>query len=348
MLTPGGIVLNALFALGLVLFVLDAPVRQLWARLTAVLLMNGLTVCYVVWRYGNTLPAFGWELALLWPWLFFCCGLVAVVYEVWSLGVLTRSRQPLGGGRCLRGPAAQRPPAGGLPTVDVFIPTYSEGADILEETIAAALALDYPADRLRVWILDDGRRPWLKDLCRRRGAGYFARPSNEHGKAGNLNYALPRTAGDFLLVIDADFVLHANFLYRTLGFLLDRPEVALVQTPQLFRNPDPVQHNLGAPRLDRGAALFHDDGPVGARTLGQRFLCRQWLAGTAFLSGGVGRLSPGVAVRGSGNLLRVAGPRPAHAVSQRTAGSGPRAGECAGVPQAAGALVQRHHASTCT
>ncbi len=45
-------------------------------------------------------------------------------------------------------------------------------------------------------------------------------------------------------MIDADFVLEPNFLVRTLGFLLHRPEIGLVQTPQHFRNADPVQHNL--------------------------------------------------------------------------------------------------------
>jgi cellulose synthase (UDP-forming) len=128
--------------------------------------------------------------------------------------------------------------------VDVFIPTYSEGAEILEETIRAALALDYPACKLNIWMLDDSRRPWLKELCSRYGAGYFARPTNEHGKAGNLNYAFPRTSGEFIVVIDADFVLHKDFIYRTLGFLVYEDGIGLVQTPQHFRNPDPIQHNL--------------------------------------------------------------------------------------------------------
>ena len=47
------------------------------------------------------------------------------------------------------------------------------------------------------------------------------------------------------MVIDADFILKPEFLLRTLGFLMQRPDIGLVQTPQHFRNPDPVQHNLG-------------------------------------------------------------------------------------------------------
>ncbi len=206
-----------------------------------IVVLNALTVAYVVWRAGWTLPDFAWTPAALWPWLFFSCEMVVTVYEVWSLCILARvtDHSPRADvyERRLRGEED-------LPTVDVFIPTYNEGAEILEQTILAALALDYPVGRVRVWILDDGRRPWLGDLCRRHGVGYLARPTNEHGKAGNLNYALPRTQGEFVLVIDADFQLGPNFLYRTLGFLLYQKGVAVVQTPQHFRNPDPVQHNL--------------------------------------------------------------------------------------------------------
>ena len=43
-----------------------------------------------------------------------------------------------------------------LPSVDVFIPTYNEDPELLANTMAAAKAMDYPADRLNVWLLDDG------------------------------------------------------------------------------------------------------------------------------------------------------------------------------------------------
>jgi cellulose synthase (UDP-forming) len=232
---------NLLLAAGLVLFIREAPARGTWARVAMIVVMNALTLAYVVWRLTDTLPDFAWTPAALWPWLFFACEMLVTAYEVWSLSVLARltdhSPEADDHERRLR-----RAPD--LPTVDVFVPTYNEGADILEGTIRAAQALDYPAGRVRVWVLDDGRRPWLAELCRRRGVGCIARPTNEHGKAGNLNYALPRTDGEFILVIDADFRLERNFLYRTLGFLLHRPGVGLVQTPQHFHNPDPVQHNL--------------------------------------------------------------------------------------------------------
>ena len=43
-----------------------------------------------------------------------------------------------------------------LPTVDVFVPTYNEDKGLLATTLAAAIGMDYPADKLTVWLLDDG------------------------------------------------------------------------------------------------------------------------------------------------------------------------------------------------
>ena len=43
-----------------------------------------------------------------------------------------------------------------FPTVDVFVPSYNEDAQLIATTLAAARAMDYPPDKLTVWLLDDG------------------------------------------------------------------------------------------------------------------------------------------------------------------------------------------------
>ena len=53
----------------------------------------------------------------------------------------------------------------GWPTVDVFITCYNEPADMVAETATAALALDYPVDKLRVYILDDGNTPEMRSMA---------------------------------------------------------------------------------------------------------------------------------------------------------------------------------------
>ncbi|MDH2383019.1 cellulose synthase catalytic subunit [Bradyrhizobium sp. CER78] len=134
------------------------------------------------------------------------------------------------------------------PRIDLLIPTYDEDAAILERTIIGAQAQDY--DSYRVCVLDDGRREWLKDLCRRRGVGYLVRTDNAHAKAGNINHAielLGRAAqpAEFIAVLDADFVAQPNFLSRAVSLFAD-PSVGCVQTPQHFFNTDPLQHGFRA------------------------------------------------------------------------------------------------------
>ncbi|MGF1619341.1 MAG: glycosyltransferase [Rhodomicrobiaceae bacterium] len=132
------------------------------------------------------------------------------------------------------------------PPVDVFIATYNEDREILERTIAGAKHLAYP--NARIHVLDDGRRLWLAALCTELGVSYIARTENSHAKAGNINSAFAQRMADpdppgFILVLDADFVPHRDFIDRAIALFHDS-RVGLVQTPQCFFNPDPIQHNL--------------------------------------------------------------------------------------------------------
>src|SRR5207244_980814 len=102
-----------------------------------------------------------------------------------------------------------------VPAVDVFLPTYNEGLDVVERSIVAARNLDYP--RFTVWVLDDSRRDWLRDYCAAKGVAYLRRPDNRHAKAGNINHALGRTEAPLIAILDADFAPRRNYLYRTVG-----------------------------------------------------------------------------------------------------------------------------------
>ncbi|MGN6551447.1 MAG: glycosyltransferase, partial [Pararhizobium sp.] len=133
------------------------------------------------------------------------------------------------------------------PAVDVFICTYNEPLNVLEKSIVAALALDYPNHT--VFVCDDTRRDAVRQYCAEVGAEYVTRPDNAHAKAGNLNNALRRTASGregapLILVLDADFAPQRQLLKRVVG-LFDDPKIGVVQTPQFYYNCDPIQHNLG-------------------------------------------------------------------------------------------------------
>lgn len=149
------------------------------------------------------------------------------------------------------------------PTVDVFIPTYSEPLEVVKPTLLGALRIDYPKDKLRVFICDDGyprslspatapttaielarRADALRALCAQFGATYLTRPDNTHAKSGNLNNALRHSAGELVLVLDADHVPTRDILKNTVGFFGKDPNLAFVQTPHFLLNGDPVEKNL--------------------------------------------------------------------------------------------------------
>jgi cellulose synthase (UDP-forming) len=135
-------------------------------------------------------------------------------------------------------PVPHRPSIGWRPTVDVFVCTYDEGLDVLGATLIGCDRITYPH---LTWVLDDGRRPEVRDLADRFGARYITRPTNEHAKAGNINNALTYTHGQLVLILDADHVPQPDILDATVGYF-DDPSVALVQTPHDFGNHDSFQH----------------------------------------------------------------------------------------------------------
>jgi cellulose synthase (UDP-forming) len=164
-------------------------------------------------------------------------------------------------------------PQDGWPTVDVFIPTYDEPLDVLERTIVGALALDYPRHKLKIYVLDDKRREWLREYCEEKGAIHVTRPDNLHAKAGNMNHGLKVSRGDFVAVFDADFVPYRQFLRRTLPFFAD-PAIGIVQTPQHFFNKDPVQWNLDIERVwPDEQRLFFDEMAASRDAWDVSFCC---------------------------------------------------------------------------
>lgn len=97
-------------------------------------------------------------------------------------------------------------------SVDVFITTYDEPADIVRATALGALAMEHPH---RTVILDDGRRKEIRAIAAELGCDYLTRADNTGHKAGNLNNALQHSSADFIAVFDADHVPQQAFLRRT-------------------------------------------------------------------------------------------------------------------------------------
>jgi cellulose synthase (UDP-forming) len=191
---------------------------------------------YLYWRIAHTLQV-DWGLGMILGGLLLFAECYA--YLVLLLGYLVaavpfrRQPAPL--------PADQTQ----WPTVDVYIPTYNEPLSVVRTTVLAAQAIDWPADKLRVYILDDGRRDEFRIFAGQCGAGYIRREDNKHAKAGNLNNAMKYTDGDLVAIFDCDHVPTRSFLQLTVGWLVEDEKMALVQTPHHFYTPGPFERNMG-------------------------------------------------------------------------------------------------------
>lgn len=152
-------------------------------------------------------------------------------------------------------------------TIDIFITVYGEPVEVVERTIDGALAIRHP--RKKVWVLDDGPSTEIEMVAAMKGVGYFTRPDRTGAKAGNVNAALARTSGEFVIIFDADHVPKPEFLERTMGAFA-APNVGFVQTPQAYRNRHENRVSAGAEnQLD----IFY--GPImrGRHVRGAVFSC---------------------------------------------------------------------------
>lgn len=114
------------------------------------------------------------------------------------------------------------------PHVDICIPTYNEPLEIVKTTVYGALSMDWPTDKLHIWILDDGSRPEFRAFAEASGVGYIEREKHDHAKAGNINHALGLMHGEFVAIFDCDHVPVRSFLQMTVGWLVRDPKIALV------------------------------------------------------------------------------------------------------------------------
>ncbi len=220
---------------------------------------------YLWWRINTTL---NWDqpFDLTWGLLL----LAAEVY-VWIILLLgfVQSAWPL-----KRMPLALPPAQCDWPSVDILIPTYNEPLSVVKPTVFAAMGIDWPADKLHVYLLDDGRRDDFRDFAAELGVGYMRRPDNAHAKAGNLNHALGKTDGEFVAIFDCDHIPTRSFLQMTMGWFIGDPKMALLQTPHHFFSPDPFERNLGVFRnMPNEGELFYGVVQDGNDLWNATFFC---------------------------------------------------------------------------
>ena len=144
-----------------------------------------------------------------------------------------------------------------LPVVTVQLPVFNE-MHVVRRLVEAVAALDYPKDRLQIQILDDSTDETVA-ICREetgrlRAAGFdvehIHREDRSGFKAGAMENGLRTARGDYILILDADFIPQPAVLQEMIHYFTD-PGVALVQSRWGHLNRD---YSL----LTRVQAMFLD------------------------------------------------------------------------------------------
>lgn len=220
---------------------------------------------YIYWRFTDTIGFTHWMDAAF--------GYGLVLAELYAFAVLLigyfQTAWPL-----QRRPVPMPADVSTWPSVDVFIPSYNEPLEVVRQTVFSAMSLDWPKDRLHVYVLDDGRRTEFREFCEELGVGYLIRDNNHHAKAGNINAALKVTHSEYIAIFDCDHIPTRSFLQVCMGWFFKDTNLVMLQTPHVFFSPDPFERNLDTfHRMPNEGELFYGIVQDGNDLWNASFFC---------------------------------------------------------------------------
>ncbi len=123
-----------------------------------------------------------------------------------------------------------------LPLITVQLPIFNE-LHVVRRLIKKVAELDYPKELLQIQILDDSTDE-TKEMCLEEADAlkahgfdveYIHRVDRTGFKAGALENGMPSAKGDYIFILDADFVPPKSVLHDMVHFFTDE-KIALVQT----------------------------------------------------------------------------------------------------------------------
>ena len=122
-----------------------------------------------------------------------------------------------------------------LPRITIQLPVFNE-YHVVGRLLDSVAAIDYPGDRLDIQVLDDSTDETLA-FCRRKVAALQAlgmdishihRTDRSGFKAGALENGLRTARGEFVFILDADFVPPVDILHQLIHHFTD-PKTGMVQ-----------------------------------------------------------------------------------------------------------------------
>jgi cellulose synthase/poly-beta-1,6-N-acetylglucosamine synthase-like glycosyltransferase len=155
--------------------------------------------------------------------LFSLVTVISIIYFISTLvSVLT----------CRRKRSSPPVPDERLPTVTVQITSRNELVAL--DCARCCMAFDYPEDKLQILLGDDSNNPNIMQeidhFAEHNPRVKVLRRTNRIGfKSGNLNHVNEHTTGEYILVMDSDFIPEPDFLRRLTAHAVADPGLAAVQ-----------------------------------------------------------------------------------------------------------------------
>lgn len=124
------------------------------------------------------------------------------------------------------------------PTVTIAVPFYNEEITITK-TVESLLSLDYPKDKLKIFLVDDGSKDNTWDVVQK----YKSNPNitllqkENGGKHTAINLALEKTDSEFFACLDSDSFVHDQALKRLLNYFEKNPKTMAVVPSIIIYDP---------------------------------------------------------------------------------------------------------------
>ncbi len=128
------------------------------------------------------------------------------------------------------------------PSVSLLVAAKNEEV-VIQNLVTQLCSLDYPVDKLDIWIIDDSSTDKTPAILDKLATQYeqlnvIHRPSGASGgKSGALNEVLPLTKGDIIGVFDADALIPQDLL-RRVAPLFQQERMGAVQVRKAIANAD--------------------------------------------------------------------------------------------------------------
>ena len=118
-----------------------------------------------------------------------------------------------------------------FPSATIIIPAYNEEKTVAA-TIKSVLALDYPKDKLKILVIDDGSTDNTLSIARQfENSRLSVFTKKNEGKGATLNFGISKCSTELIAPLDADSFVEKDALKKMVGYFEDGEVMAV--TPAL-------------------------------------------------------------------------------------------------------------------